>query len=88
MAATFASNKKYMMAEGLFRESIESMSKRPILPYYPLSLAKAKTAYAHMLNELPKRENEGQRILQEAHEIKEEMKEFYWYDKIDMLILP
>ena len=59
MAAHFASNKKYMMAEGLFRQSIESMSERPTLPYHPLSLAKAKKAYAQMLNEVPKRESEG-----------------------------
>ena len=75
-----------MMAEGLFRESIENMSKRPILPYLPLSLVKAKKSYGQMLNGMPKRETEGQRLLIEAQEM--ETGTFHWYDKIDKLILP
>ena len=64
------------------------MSKRPILPYYPLSLAKAKKSYAQMLKGLPKRENEGDTLMQEALEMENDLQKYYWYDKIDKLILP
>ena len=74
MAEVYAANKKFMMGEGLFRESIEQLSSAPILPMQPMSLIQAKTKYGNMLLKVPKREGEAKRILEEVDEMKKEMK--------------
>ena len=74
MAQVYAANKKFMMGEGLFRQSIESLSSSPILPMQPIGLIQAKTKYAKMLMKVPKRENEASRVLEEADQMKIDLK--------------
>jgi len=55
-----------MMAEGLFRQAIDSLEKQPVSPYLPINLLKSKQLYGEMLVVMQKRENEGERLLKEA----------------------
>lgn len=91
MAEVYAANKKFMMGEGLFRESIEQLSSTPILPMQPMSLIQAKTKYGNMLLKVPKREGEANRILEEVAEMKKEMEidsKYYWWTRLEKVYLP
>ena len=40
-AQLFSQNTKFMMAEGLFRQAIDSLQEQPVSPFLPMNLLKA-----------------------------------------------
>ena len=70
-----------MMAEGLFRQAISGLQELPRYPAIPLNLAVAQSCYGEMLGNMPKRQDEGAKIKEEANATIGQGKE--WWTKID-----
>ena len=86
MAEFYAYNSKFMSAEGLFRQAIETLEKTPIAN--PMQVIGAKRKYVRMLAKMDKRESEALQITQSVDEQAKEFAQYYWWGDLERYCIP
>ena len=86
LALFYATRDKRMMAEGLYRQVLDTLEYDKKTAKLNYNLVMALNFYGRMLMANPKRQKEAQGYIKQSEQIVQGMP--YWYDKLDNIFLP